>query len=119
MASSPDAGAAATPDGALVAARAAGWGMAAAAVEFLPVGDDARAWSYRVVDGDGVRRFLKVRRGPVDPATVLVPAYLRDHGLEQVVAAVPPWTATPGGPLATSPCWCTRGSTASRPWSWG
>ena len=83
------------PDSALVASLAAGWGVAAAAVEFLPVGDDSNAWSYRVVAADGSRRHLKVRRGPVDPATVLLPMALRDHGLEQVVAAVP---ASDGGP---------------------
>jgi hypothetical protein len=33
------------PDSALVAALAAGWGVAAASVTFLPVGDDSNAWS--------------------------------------------------------------------------
>jgi spectinomycin phosphotransferase len=88
-------------DRSLAAALAAGWGVAPASVEFLPVGDDARAWSFRVVAGDGTRWFLKVRRGPVDPATVLVPMFLRDHGLAQVVAAVPavdgdPWRQLDG-----------------------
>jgi spectinomycin phosphotransferase len=87
------------PDQALAAALAAGWGVAAAAVEFLPVGDDGRAWSYRVVAGDGTRRFLKVRRGAVDPAPVLVPMFLRDQGLEQVVAAVPAAEGDPWRPL--------------------
>ena len=87
------------PDSALVAALAAGWGVAAASVEFLPVGDDSNAWSFRVVAGDGGRWFLKVRRGPVDPATVLVPGFLRDHGLEQVVAAVPAAVGDPWRPL--------------------
>jgi spectinomycin phosphotransferase len=87
------------PDSALMASLAAGWGVAAAAVEFLPVGDDSNAWSYRVVAADGSRRHLKVRRGPVDPATVLVPIALRDHGLEQVVAAVPASDGNPWRPL--------------------
>jgi spectinomycin phosphotransferase len=77
------------PDAALVAALADGWGVAAATIEFLPVGDDSRAWSFRVVTGDGAPWFLKVRRGRADPAAVLVPRFLRDHGLEPVVAAVP------------------------------
>jgi spectinomycin phosphotransferase len=87
------------PDDTLVAALAAGWGVAAASVEFLPVGDDAGAWSFRVVAGDGTRRFLKVRGGRVDPAAVLVPVFLRDHGLEPVVAAVPAAGGDPWRPL--------------------
>ena len=83
------------PDTALAAAVAAGWGVAAASVEFLPVGDDSRAWSFQVVADDGRRWFLKVRRGQVDPAAVVVPRFLRDHGLAQVVAAIP---ARDGGP---------------------
>jgi spectinomycin phosphotransferase len=83
-------------DGALAACLAAGWGMSAAAVELIPAGDDAHSWPYRVVADDGARWFLKLRLGPVDPATVLVPAYLHGQGLEQVVAAIPavdgdPW----------------------------
>ena len=87
------------PDHALVAALAAGWGVAAASVEFLPVGDDSQAWSFAAVAGDGGRWFLKVRRGRVDPATVLVPMFLRDRGLDQVVAAVPAVEGDPWRPL--------------------
>jgi len=87
------------PDHALVATLAAGWGVAAAAVQFLPVGDDSNAWSFRAVADGGTRWHLKVRRGPVDPATVLVPAFLRGHGLVQVVAAVPAADGDPWRPL--------------------
>jgi hypothetical protein len=84
--------------------------MAARAAEFLPVGDDAGAWSFRVIASDGIRWFLKVRRGPVDPAAVLVPRFRRDHGLEPVVAAVPtadgerdPWRPLDGFTLLAYP----------------
>jgi spectinomycin phosphotransferase len=87
------------PDAALAAALADGWGVAAAAVEFLPVGDDSRAWSFRVVTGDGAGWFLKVRQGQVDPAAVLVPRFLHDRGLEQVVAAVAAADGDPSRPL--------------------
>jgi spectinomycin phosphotransferase len=87
------------PDHALASALASGWGVAAASIEFLPVGDDSRAWSFAAVAGDGTRWFLKIRRGEVDPATVLVPMFLRDHGLEQVVAAVPATAGNPWRPL--------------------
>jgi spectinomycin phosphotransferase len=87
------------PDHALAAALASGWGVAAASVEFLPVGDDSHAWAVAADGGDGTRWFLKVRRGEVDPATVLVPMFLRNHGLEQVVAAVPAAAGDPWRPL--------------------
>jgi spectinomycin phosphotransferase len=87
------------PDAALAATLAAGWGVAAASVEFLPLGDDSQAWSFRVVDADGGRWFCKIRRGPVDPAAVLVPEVLREQGLEQVVAAVPTLAGDPWRPL--------------------
>ena len=76
-------------DGALAATLADGWGVAAASVEFLPVGNDSRAWSFGVVAADGSRRFCKLRRGPVGPGAVRVPMVLREQGLEEVVAAVP------------------------------
>jgi spectinomycin phosphotransferase len=87
------------PDPTLVAALATGWGVAATAVQFLPVGDDANAWSFRAVADDGTPWHLKVRRGPVDPATVLVPAFLRDRGLVQAVAAVAATDGDPWQPL--------------------
>jgi spectinomycin phosphotransferase len=87
------------PDDALAAALAAGWGVAAASVEFLPVGDDSNAWSFRVAGGDGARWFLKIRRIPLAPAAVLVPRFLREHGFEQVVAAVPAVVGDPWRPL--------------------
>jgi len=86
-------------DGALAGTLAEGWGVAAASVEFLPVGDDSQAGSFRVVAGDGRRWFVKVRRGPVEPGAVLVPMFLRDHGLGQVVAAVPAAAGDPWRPL--------------------
>lgn len=72
-----------------------GWDLAGAAVRFMPVGYDARAWGYAVRTSGGERYFLKVRLGSTDPATVLVPQLLRDRGLHQVVAAI----ATASGDL--------------------
>jgi len=87
-------------DGALAATLADGWGVAVASVEFLPVGNDSRAWSFGVVAADGSRRFCKVRRGPADPGAVRVPMFLREQGLEEVVAAVPTVDGEPWRPLA-------------------
>ncbi|HEX2620134.1 MAG TPA: aminoglycoside phosphotransferase family protein [Phototrophicaceae bacterium] len=58
-------------------------------LEFLPVGNDATAWVYRVTDIDGQLWFLKVRKGAVYPPVLHVPRYLKDQGIEQVVAPIP------------------------------
>lgn len=98
------------PDNALAAALAAGWGGGGQGGRVPPGGDDAGAWSFRVIASDGIRWFLKVRRGRVDPAAGLVPRFLRDHGLEPVVAAVPaadgerdPWRPLDGFTLLVYP----------------
>jgi spectinomycin phosphotransferase len=66
-----------------------GWGVEASTIEFMPVGNDSHAWAFDLRTGPGERYFLKLRRGPVKPAGVRVPHYLRQHGLGNVVAAVP------------------------------
>jgi spectinomycin phosphotransferase len=65
------------------------YAIAVADIEFLPIGNDARAWVYRLQTDDGQTYFLKVRRGGVDAPALLVPRYLRDRGVEQVVAPLP------------------------------
>ncbi|MCY3865954.1 MAG: aminoglycoside phosphotransferase family protein [Chloroflexi bacterium] len=54
-------------------------------LEFLPIGNDARAWSFRVKAASG-DYFLKLRLGPVNRASLLVPRYLQNGGLENVAA---------------------------------
>ncbi len=58
-------------------------------LEFLPIGNDATAWVYRVRVDDGADYFLKVKRGAVYPPALLVPRYLKDNGIEAVVAPLP------------------------------
>lgn len=55
-------------------------------IEFLPLGWDA--WSYRV-DAENKAYFLKVRKGLPNPAGILLPRYLSDQGIKQVMAAFP------------------------------
>jgi len=59
-------------------------------LEFLPIGNDATAWAYKVYADDGRHYFLKVKRGQVSPAMVAVPRYLNDCGIEQIVAPLSP-----------------------------
>ena len=66
-----------------------GYGLPVAEVEFLPIGYDSSAWVYRICTPGGDRCFLKVRRGEVYAPGVVIPRYLRDAGIEQVVAPLP------------------------------
>jgi spectinomycin phosphotransferase len=57
-------------------------------VVFLPLGADLNTAVYRAVAGDGTAYFVKLRRGDFDQASLTVPKYLHDLGLEQVIPAV-------------------------------
>ncbi len=69
---------------------AANYALKFDAIEFLPVGNDQRAWSYRVRAENGAC-FLKLRRGGTSRAALIAPTELLRAGIEQPVA-----------PLATS-----------------
>ncbi len=66
-------------------------------LEFLPIGHDSSAWVYRAGASDGTIYFLKVRRGVVYETGLVVPRYLHDRGVTQVIAPLP----TTGGALWT------------------
>ena len=65
------------------------YGLPVVGIDFLPLGNDSSAWVYKVGADDGGTYFLKVRRGTPYPPSILVPRYLRDRGIEQVVAPLP------------------------------
>ena len=60
------------------------YGLSPTGVEFLPIGNDSSAWVYRVEAGVEAY-FLKVKQGAISPASLLIPRYLKDRGLEQIV----------------------------------
>lgn len=66
----------------------ASYDLSVHSLEFLPIGNDARAWSFRVKAASG-DYFLKLRVGPVNRAPLLVPRYLQNCGIENVVAPIP------------------------------
>jgi spectinomycin phosphotransferase len=72
----------------LVACLREHYGLSVTGVEFLPLGNDSSAWVYRLFAEAGVY-FLKVKKGAVNPASLLVPRYLKDSGIEQIVAPLP------------------------------
>jgi spectinomycin phosphotransferase len=55
-------------------------------IEFLPIGNDASAFAYRVEAKNGNSYFLKVKRKITNPAGLFVPRFLKDNGIEQVIA---------------------------------
>jgi spectinomycin phosphotransferase len=58
-------------------------------IEFLPVGNDASAFSYRVDSENQNSYFLKIRKEISNPAGFLVPRFLQDHGVAQALAPLP------------------------------
>jgi spectinomycin phosphotransferase len=73
-------------DETLIAVLRERYGIPAAELEFLPIGHDSNAGVYRVRAHDGTTYFAKVKKGALDEASVMIPRYLKDHGLRQVVA---------------------------------
>jgi spectinomycin phosphotransferase len=65
------------------------FGLSDVALEFLPVGLDANAGVYHVRAACGADYLLKVKRGPIYPASHLAPRYLMEQGIATVVAPMP------------------------------
>jgi spectinomycin phosphotransferase len=55
-------------------------------VTFLPLGVDINSAAYRVDAGDGAAYFLKVRQGAFDELSVELPHFLKDAGVEAIIA---------------------------------
>jgi len=58
-------------------------------IEFLPIGNDASSFAYHVEAKNGNSYFLKVKREISNLAGVFVPRFLKDNGIEQVIAPFP------------------------------
>ena len=55
-------------------------------IEFLPVGNDSSAWAYRVDAENKSSYFVKIRKEVSNRAGLFVPRFLKDNGIEQVIA---------------------------------
>lgn len=69
----------------IIARLEASFSLSIRALVFLPVGNDARAWAYRVETATG-DFYLKLRKGAVNRAALLVPQFLRERGICNAVA---------------------------------
>ena len=75
-------------DNKIIAGVRAAYGIPAVTINFLPLGNDASAWVYTLQTDAGESYFLKVKKGALHEASLTVPRYLKDHGIEQVVAPI-------------------------------
>jgi spectinomycin phosphotransferase len=73
-------------DGSVLSALAQHYGLRIRALEFLPVGADQNSASYQAADGEGERYFVKLRRGPCDETSALLPRLLAGRGIATVIA---------------------------------
>jgi spectinomycin phosphotransferase len=62
------------------------YSIQASGIEFLPIGNDASAFAYRVEVKNENSYFLKIRRIISNLAGLFVPRFLKDNGIEQVIA---------------------------------
>jgi spectinomycin phosphotransferase len=86
------------PEAAVVAAIRGEYGIDVAHLDFLALGADQDAASYRAVDTAGGARFLKVRRGGFAEIALALPGHLAEIGIREVIAPL----HTRGGRLRAS-----------------
>ena len=55
-------------------------------IEFLPIGNDSTAFAYRVETKNQTSYFLKLKKGLSNFAGLFVPRFLKDNGIEQIIA---------------------------------
>lgn len=97
------------PDSAIHAVLRADYGIADATLTFLPIGNDAASFVYRVDAGDGTSSFLKARANAgFNPSSLIVPFFLHNQGIPHVMAPLPAvgqalWVAVDGYALSLYP----------------
>jgi spectinomycin phosphotransferase len=65
------------------------FGLPIAAIDFLPLGADANTAVYRAMTGDGAPYFVKLRAGAFEELSVMLPAYLHNQGMAEIIAPLP------------------------------
>jgi spectinomycin phosphotransferase len=64
------------------------YGLTIAQIVFLPIGADKDTAVYRVVAGDQTAYFLKLRRGDAEGISAILPKFLNDQGVKQIIAPI-------------------------------
>jgi spectinomycin phosphotransferase len=78
------------PDDYMIACLHDAYGLPVRQIAFLPLGADSNTAVYRAVMADDTAYFVKLRRGVFDEMSVVLPKFLSDLGIRQII-----------GPLAT------------------
>jgi spectinomycin phosphotransferase len=73
------------PDEKIVSVLLENYSIPVTGVDFLPLGLDSSAWAYRV-DAKIGAYFLKLRKEIPNPAGILIPRFLKEQGIGQVMA---------------------------------
>jgi spectinomycin phosphotransferase len=86
------------PDEKIIVCLDEEYGLKVVRGTFLPLGADPNTAVYRVVTDEGKSYFLKVRLGNFDETSVLLPRFLKDQGIEPIIAPLvtrnhQPWTS--------------------------
>jgi spectinomycin phosphotransferase len=63
----------------------AAYDLAVALVRFLPIGADVNTAAYRVESGSGAPFFFKLRKDNFNETSLLIPYWLHENGLQQVI----------------------------------
>src|SRR5689334_15953531 len=69
----------------IIAALNQNYSIQVSHLEFLPIGNDASAFSYRVETDNNIY-FLKLKKELSNLGGLFVPRFLKDQGIQQVVA---------------------------------
>jgi spectinomycin phosphotransferase len=72
----------------MISSLQASYNINVSKLEFLLIGNDPNAWVYKV-HTDNTPYFLKAKRLPIYEPSLIIPHYLKEQGLEQVVAPLP------------------------------
>jgi len=73
----------------IIVALSENYSIQASKIDFLPIGNDSSAFAYRVETKNKNSYFLKIKKGISNLAGLYVPRFLKDNGIEQVVAPLP------------------------------
>ena len=73
------------PDDKIISVLRENYALDVTGIDFLPLGLDSSAWAYRVKTG-GIAYFLKLRKAIPNPAGILIPRFLKEQGIGQVMA---------------------------------